>query len=67
MLAEVGAAPKIRPINEGTTFAKVILSVALKTREAQAAAERVKPYQLSPNEEPRGWPTHPGLRILVGG
>jgi len=47
LMEEIGASPKVRPINAGTLFAKTLLSCVLSTQEAKEAALRTSPYQLS--------------------
>ena len=44
---ECGAAPKVRPINSGTLFSKVILSSVLSTPEGKQAASSTLPQQLA--------------------
>lgn len=41
-----GVAPKVRPINSGTMFAKAALKAMLRTPASERAAKRVEPYQL---------------------
>lgn len=47
MMEYRGAPPRVRPINAGTLFAKSVLATMLSTPEAQCAAQKVKPFQLS--------------------
>lgn len=47
IIEQAGGTPKVRPINAGTLFAKTLLAATLKLPEAQQAAKRVYPYQLS--------------------
>jgi hypothetical protein len=42
-----GLEPKLRPINSGCMLAKAVLSMVLATPQAQQAAARAKPQQLS--------------------